>query len=166
MLLHPGDHLWIDVWVPREDALWVADVSAAAAWVGAWWSAALSALGVVGCEVHQGRAIPGTHGALVCFSGRGPGEVFQRGRKVAGVSQWRSREGSLFQTCAYRHWSPGPLVDLLDLDAAARRALAGDLVDAAIGLAELDPAGPDIGALRDALLTSFPAWGRDGPESF
>jgi lipoate-protein ligase A len=166
VLLQPGDQLWVDAWIPREDPLWVADVSAAAAWVGAWWSTALGSLGVGGCEVHEGRAVPGTHGGLVCFSGRGPGEVFQRGRKLVGLSQWRSREGALFYSCAYRYWAPGPLVDLLDLVPAARRALARDLVDAAVGLEDLDPAVPDLATLRDALLTSFPTWGRGGPDPF
>jgi lipoate-protein ligase A len=161
VLLLPGDHLWVDAWIPREDPLWVADVSLAATWVGAWWSAALGALGVDRCEVHEGRAIPGTHGALVCFSGRGPGEVFQRGRKVVGLSQWRSREGSLFHTCAYHRWAPGPMIDLLDLDSATRLALARDLVDAALGIDDLEPAGPDMAALSERLLTSFPTWGRD-----
>src|ERR1700722_14899773 len=41
VLLHPGDHLWIDAWIPRDDPLWDPDVSVAAAWVGAWWRAAL-----------------------------------------------------------------------------------------------------------------------------
>lgn len=166
VLLQPGDHLWVDAWVPRQDPLWVADVSAAAAWVGAWWSAALGSLGVGECEVHEGRAVPGAHGALVCFSGRGPGEVFHRGRKVVGLSQWRSREGSLFSSCAYRHWAPGPLVDLLDLASASHRALASALVDAAAGLEDLDLAGLDMAALSEGLLTSFPTWGRDGAAPF
>jgi lipoate-protein ligase A len=129
VLLRPGDHLWIEAWIPRHDPLWEADVAEAAAWVGAWWSAALGAGGAGASElvVHRGRAVPGDHGGLVCFSGRGPGEVFWAGRKVMGISQWRSREGSLFHTCAYAHWEPRPLIDLLELDQPTREALLADL---------------------------------------
>jgi lipoate---protein ligase len=163
VLLRPGDHLWIDAWIPRDDPLWVSDVSAAAAWVGAWWSTALGAHGVGGCEVHEGRAVPGTHGALVCFAGRGPGEVVLGEQKLVGVSQWRSREGSLFHTCAYSRWEVEPLVDLLDLEAAARLTLSRDLRHVAAGFDDLDPAGPDLAVLSQTLLSSFPSWGYDGP---
>ena len=43
VFLAPGAQLWIDTWIPRDDSLWVTDVSAAAEWVGAWWVAALDA---------------------------------------------------------------------------------------------------------------------------
>jgi lipoate-protein ligase A len=163
VLLRPGDHLWIDAWVPRDDPLWDPDVSVAAAWVGAWWRAALEALNVRDCEVHHGRAVPGRFGALVCFSGRGPGEVFRRDRKVMGVSQWRSREGSLLRTCAYLHWEPGPLIELLDTDPVTKMALVQDLETSAVGLADVGLAVPDMSVLRAALLSSFPTWGRDQP---
>ena len=84
VLLRPGDHLWVDAWIPRHDPLWDADVADAAAWVGAWWAAALGAFGVGDLTVHRGRAEPGRHGGLVCFAGRGPGEVLQGDRKVMG----------------------------------------------------------------------------------
>ena len=58
VLLYPGDHLWLEAWIPREDPLWDADVAAAAAWVGEWWVAGLAAVGVTGCSVHHGRAAP------------------------------------------------------------------------------------------------------------
>ena len=109
--LGPGEQLWLDVWIPRQDPLWVADVSVAAEWVGAWWTAALASAGVgqQGVEVHTGRSVPGPSGDLVCFAGRGPGEVFSDGRKVVGLSQWRAREGALFSSCAYVRWDPEPL---------------------------------------------------------
>ena len=34
MYLDPGGQLWLDAWIPRDDPLWVLDVSAAAEWVG------------------------------------------------------------------------------------------------------------------------------------
>jgi lipoate-protein ligase A len=161
VLLRPADHVWIDAWIPRGDPLWKDDVTSAAAWVGAWWSAALGEVGITGCRVHRGRSVPGEFGGLVCFAGQGPGEVFSGGRKVVGLSQWRSREGALFMACAYLKWEPGPLVELLALDIPERHALAGALSGVAVGLADLAPSGPDLPKLSQVLLTSFPTWGSD-----
>jgi lipoate---protein ligase len=77
-----GEQLWLDAWIPREDPLWVVDVSAAAGWVGAWWMEALAGVGQCGFDVHTGRSVPGDLGDLVCFAGRGPGEVFLGASKV------------------------------------------------------------------------------------
>ncbi len=162
VLLRPGDHLWVDVWIPRSDPLWDADVAVAAAWVGAWWSAALGRFGVGDLTVHTGRAEPGRHGGLVCFSGRGPGEVLQGDRKVTGISQWRCREGSLFHTCAYTAWDPGPLVELFDLDQRTRQRLVNDVSRSAAGLDDLGSV-PGIAALSAELLASLPAWDADAP---
>jgi lipoate-protein ligase A len=160
--LRPGDHLWIDCWVPRGDPLWVADISAAAAWVGSWWVAALGGQGVDRLEVHAGRAAPGELGGLVCFAGRGPGEVFAGGRKLVGLSQWRSREGALFSSCAYAHWDPAPLVELLAPDDAAATGLLHELTPSVVGVRDLVPAPIDLGALRDTLVSSFPGWAGQG----
>jgi lipoate---protein ligase len=164
VLLRPGDHLWIEAWIPRDDPLWDADVARATAWVGRWWSSALGSLGVGNLTVYSGRAVAGPHGALVCFSGSGPGEVFQGDRKVVGISQWRSREGSLFHTCAYTHWDPRPLVDLLPLDSRTREAMAGELALSAAGVSDLEPAEFDLPALGEVLLASFPTWSEDTRE--
>ena len=165
VLLQPGDHLWVEAWIPRDDPIWEADVVAAARWAGAWWRDALAQLGAGDCIVHQGPSEPGPQGALVCFSGRGPGEVFQGGRKVMGLSQWRSREGSLFHTCAYACWDPGPLTHLLDLDPSTRQALVRDLARSAVGLDDLDISGAPIAALGEVLLSSFSTWGEDRQDS-
>ncbi len=159
VFLRPGDHLWIEAWIPRADPLWVADVAVAAGWVGAWWSAALAAHGTGGYVVHEGRAEPGRHGALVCFSGKGPGEVFLGERKVMGVSQWRGREGALFHTCAYSRWDPRPLVELLNLADASREELVADLAGAAIGLDDLHLVDAELAELGEGLLSSFLHWG-------
>jgi hypothetical protein len=81
-----------------------------------------------------------------------------------GVSQWRGREGALFHTCAYTHWDPRPLVDLLEVDPALKQSLVGDLAEAAIGVDDigLGPKGM-ITLLRDALLSTFATWGEDRP---
>jgi lipoate---protein ligase len=172
VLLRPGDHLWVEAWIPRDDPLWEADVAVAAEWVGAWWSDALGASGAAEYVVHRGRGEPGPHGNLVCFSGRGPGEVFVAERKVMGISQWRGREGSLFHTCAYAHWDPGPLIDLLDVDPPTRKALRRDLPQMAAGILDVgtgaDPlrtpprVRPSLPLLERTLLTTFPTWEKDG----
>jgi lipoate-protein ligase A len=157
VLLGPGDHLWLDTWIPRADPLWVMDVAVAAEWVGSWWSGALREVGVDGLTAHAGRSEPGALGDLVCFAGRGPGEVFTGGRKLVGLSQWRAREGALFSSCLYARWEPDLLAGLLVADGAGGPAgLAKSLRAVAVGLADLVP-GPaaDMGALRDSLLRSF-----------
>ena len=158
--LESGRQLWIDAWIPRDDPLWAADVSGAASWVGEWWTEALALGGQRGFDVHAGRAVPGAFGELVCFAGRGPGEVFHDGRKVVGLSQWRAREGALFSSCAYLHWDPAPLVELLDVGEQGGRAeLVAGLMPVAVGVGELGPPVGELGALRRALLDSFGALG-------
>jgi lipoate-protein ligase A len=156
--LGPGEQLWLDVWIPRDDPLWVVDVSAAAEWVGAWWTVALAAIGQHGFEVHRGRSVPGESGDLVCFAGRGPGEVFQGDRKVVGLSQWRAREGALFSSCAYLHWDPALLLALVDLGVDARADLGRRLGMVAAGLADLEPPAGDLAPVRAALLRSLPVF--------
>ena len=166
VFLRPDDHLWIEAWVPRADPLWDADVAVAAGWVGAWWSAALASRGAAEFVVHEGRAVPGRLGRLVCFSGKGPGEVFSDRRKVMGVSQWRGREGALFHTCAYRRWDPRPLVELLEVAGPSREELVAELADTAIGLDELSRAdartSPSSGRHFCRRLRIGPLAGRDG----
>jgi lipoate---protein ligase len=156
--LGPGGFLWIDAWIPRDDPLWHGDVSAAAAWAGAWWVESLISVGLDDLVIHVGRSRPGELGELVCFAGRGPGEVFHQGRKVMGLSQWRSREGSLFSMCAYARWDPRPLLDLLPLDDDVRDALAADLIPAAVGVGDLTDGGASLDALGGHLLASFSGW--------
>ncbi len=162
VFLMPGDHAWVDAWIPRDDPLWSADVSVAAAWAGAWWIGALERMGLSGFEVHAGRAVPGEFGELVCFAGRGPGEVFHGGRKVMGLSQWRSREGALFSTCAYEHWDPVPLIDLVHVHQPIRDGLVSDLAPMAVGLGDLDPGAAHVGPVLEALLSTFDDWGGAG----
>jgi lipoate-protein ligase A len=162
VFLRPGDHLWMDAWIPRGDPLWEHDVSAAAEWVGAWWAAALERLGQHDFELHTGRSVPGDLGDLVCFAGRGPGEVLHSGRKVVGLSQWRSREGALFSSCVYDRWEPAGLMALLDVDDIEREAIVSDLASAAVGVGELKPAVRDLEALGQALLSSFEGWTAEG----
>lgn len=160
--LEPARQLWLDAWIPRGDPLWVADVSAAAEWVGAWWVDALVRRGQQGFDVQRGRAVPGEFGEVVCFAGRGPGEVFHAARKVVGLSQWRAREGALFSSCAYLQWDPRPLLELLYVDEHAQEELGRGVMHTAVGLGELEPAVADLDGVRDDLLGSFRTWGGAG----
>ena len=169
VLLQPGDHLWLDAWIPRADPLWLMDVAVAAEWVGCWWTAALGEVGVVVDElhIHRGRSEPGPLGDLVCFAGHGPGEVFAGGRKLVGLSQWRAREGALFSSCVYTRWEPVPLADVLvagegggGAESRVGGGLAAALRGVAVGLADVLPgSSSDMTVLRDSLLRSFAALG-------
>jgi lipoate---protein ligase len=161
--LGPGEQLWLDVWIPRDDPLWVHDVSAAAEWVGAWWTSALAGTGQDGYDVHRGRSDPGDVGDLVCFAGRGPGEVFAGTRKVVGLSQWRAREGALFSSCAYVRWDPTPMLALLNVHEVRRPGLARQLEHLAVGLVELAPPLADVEGVRARLLESLPTFGMTAP---
>jgi lipoate---protein ligase len=97
VLLRPED-IWIDWWVPSDDARWAEDVHTSSYQAGAWWAQALGEVleGVV--SVHQGSLAGDPALRLVCFAGRGPGEVFVDDRKVVGLTQWRVREGTFLST--------------------------------------------------------------------
>jgi len=165
--LEPGSHLWIDAWIPRDDVLWAHDVSVAAEWVGQWWVEALVGVGVgIGGQgvlsVQTGRSVPGPLGDLVCFAGRGPGEVFVDDRKIVGVSQWRSREGALFSSCAYVEWDAEPLLDLLSFDDVTRSELAVGLRAVAVGVGSSSPSVSELAGVRERLIDAFPQIGVAG----
>ncbi|MBW3645669.1 MAG: hypothetical protein KY441_09210 [Actinobacteria bacterium] len=150
VLLVPGQALWVDVVVPRDDRLWDDDVHRASHWLGAAWVAALVDLGVV-AEVHTGPLVRTRWSRLVCFAALGPGEVHAGGRKLVGLSQRRTRHGARFQCLVLRRWDPEPLLSVLALDAVERRQAAAELATVATGLQHPLP------TLLDALLSHLPA---------
>lgn len=137
VLLRPGETVWVDVLVPADDLLTHPDVGRAFAWVGEAWAEALAGLGVGGTgrpvAVHQGRPRPGDWSDTVCFAGLGPGEVTVGGAKVVGISQRRTRAGSLFQSGALVRWDPGALLNLLALSDDDRAAATAALAPVAAG---------------------------------
>ena len=133
VLVGPGEVIWADVVIPRDDPLWSDDVGLAPLWVGAVWA---KALGLPGVSVHRGAMRPGRWGWLVCFGGVGPGEVLVDGRKVVGISQRRTREAALFQCAALTRWDPADTLALLRTDDPS--AAAADLRQVA---APADPVG-------------------------
>lgn len=158
VLVTPDDPVWIDVWVPRGDPLWLEDVARAFDWIGDTWAQALEHLGLAGVSVHRGGLAACTPwSSLVCFGGVGTGEVLGAdGRKVVGVSQRRTRAGAWFHSACVRRWDPDPLLDVLALSAEQRRAARDDLVMAAAGIDDLlagDPSAPCVEAR--SVVTAF-----------
>ena len=113
VLMVPGEVFWVDVLVPADDGLWNRDASKAAWWIGDAWVRALTTLGIRSADVHHGHLQRTEWSSLVCFDGRGPGEVFVAGRKVVGISQRRTRTHARFQCALYRLWDPARLLTLL-----------------------------------------------------
>lgn len=129
--LRPDDPLWVDVVVPRGDALWDDDVGRAFWWLGDVWVEALGAVGVDDAAVHRGGLCVTRWSRHVCFGGLGSGEVVVRdGRKVVGLSQRRTRAGALFQCAVYGVWDAAPVVAHLGLPAEA----LDELGEAAVGV--------------------------------
>jgi lipoate-protein ligase A len=155
------DPIWVDLWVPSDDELFEPDVGRAPHWVGDSWASALGELGIGGLEVHRGPMRTTRWSELVCFAGVGPGEVLAGTRKVVGVAQWRSRQGSLFHSAAYRTWSPERWVGMLSAAAGPDGgSLTADVRSTAVGLDELvgPPVQPAqvVGALRRHLPGGAP----------
>jgi lipoate-protein ligase A len=111
VLLQPDD-LWVDWWIPVSDARWSPDVRASSLSVGGWWREVLTTRVHGDVRLHEGALEGDEAHRVVCFAGRGPGEVFVDGRKAVGLAQWRVREG-IFLTSVL-HASPSiSVVDLL-----------------------------------------------------
>lgn len=97
VVLHPGD-LWIDWWIPANDVRWSSDLRMSSLRAGAWWRDSLRLEIDAEITVHDGSLEGEVAHRVVCFAGRGPGEVFVDGRKTVGVTQWRVREGIFVST--------------------------------------------------------------------
>ncbi len=134
VLVEPGALVWVDLLVPGTDAMWCADVGQAAWWVGEAWARALRQTGLPGLEVWKGPMLRREWSALVCFAGLAGGEVTgPGGAKVVGISQRRTRYGSLFQCACLLRWEPAELLALLRLAPAARARAGAELSGAAFG---------------------------------
>ena len=75
--------------------------------------------------------------SLVCFAGRGPGEVFVDARKAVGISQRRTRDGARFQCAIHRRWDPATLVGLLAEPRPTVAELTGIVVEVDVPLADV-----------------------------
>ena len=100
----PGESVWLDITISREDPLWQDDVSASMLWLGDVFVQALRPW--VHAETFRGTFHNGDVGRAVCFASAAPGEVFVGENKLVGISQRRNREGARFQCVLYRQWNP------------------------------------------------------------
>ncbi|HEY5267242.1 MAG TPA: hypothetical protein VIJ40_10545 [Acidimicrobiales bacterium] len=97
VLLRPDD-LWIDWWIPQDDPRWSHDVHVSSMTAGRWWAEALASFTSEPVSVYGGSLEGDLEFRVVCFAGRGPGEVFVSERKAVGLTQWRVREGVFLST--------------------------------------------------------------------
>lgn len=111
-----GRVVWLDVLIPRGHHLWDDDLSRSGRWLADAWSAGLGGLGLSDLVTHSGPMVRTRWSDLVCFDGRGPGEIFLEDSKLVGVSQRRTREWSRFQCALSLRWQPDVLSDLLRVD--------------------------------------------------
>jgi len=122
VLLRPDD-LWIDWWIPEHDPRWSRDVHVSSVKAGTWWSSVLSDLTTGTVTVHE-RGLEGEQAfRVVCFAGRGPGEVFVDDRKTVGLTQWRVREGVFISTVLHAEATS----DVLDYLAVVPEGLSNAL---------------------------------------
>ena len=139
--VHPTESFWIDIVVPRGDSLWSDDIGKSMWWIGDWWVALLADAGVVSAQVHRGAFERNDWSDIVCFAGKGSGEVFPQEshaqQKIVGISQRRTRDYARFQCIAYFQWDAA-------LHAAMLPGLAND-VDRIATLATPVPVG--LGAM-------------------
>ena len=124
VLVAPVAQVWADVFVPRTDPLWHDDVGRAAWWLGNAWASALFSLGVTSAEVHRGAMVQTLLSSRVCFAGLGAGEVTVAGAKAVGISQRRTRDGTLFQCAVPLTWDTLSYAELLGRDPRSVDGLA------------------------------------------
>lgn len=140
VLVSPESVTWFDVIIPVGDPLWRDDVGQAAHWLGEVSAGVVQDLGCAEVNVEQ-HMVRTRWSSLVCFSGRGPGEVTVGGRKTVGVSQRRNRAAARFQMSFLRQWDPDAMAKLFALSVGDQRELAGDLHETA---GALDVAQDDL----------------------
>jgi lipoate-protein ligase A len=110
LVLLRREDLWIDWWIPRDDLRWSHDVRVSSIQAGTWWAEALRTRTRDDVHVHEGALEGDDKFRVVCFAGRGPGEVFVDQRKTVGLTQWRVREGVFVSTVLHA----GPTTDVLE----------------------------------------------------
>lgn len=130
VFVSPGGQLWLDVFVPVGDRLFVDDVGRSTWWLGELWAEALCAAGAASAaelEVHRGTPVASRWSRIVCFAGIGAGEVTVRGRKVVGVSQRRDRSGAWLHSMGLVSHDPVRLAALLAMEPSERALLVAHL---------------------------------------
>lgn len=115
VLLSADSTLWVDVEIPRDHSLWLNDVGDSSLWLGQVFLEVLTGFGQENLELHRGALMKSAWSSLICFAGRGPGEVFAAdGSKIVGISQRRTRDWARFQCAVSLRWRPELLRELLN----------------------------------------------------
>ncbi len=102
VFVHPTQSVWIDITIPKDDPLFVEDVTASMLWLGDVFVEALSPW--VQAMTYRDAFEAGADGRSVCFASTSPGEVFVGKSKLVGISQRRGRDGARLQCVLYRSW--------------------------------------------------------------
>ena len=115
VLLSADSTLWVDVEIPSAHSLWLNDVGASSLWLGQVFVEVLTELGQENLELHRGALMKSPWSSLICFAGKGPGEVFAAdGSKIVGISQRRTRDWARFQCAVSLKWRSELLRELLN----------------------------------------------------
>ncbi len=145
VFLQPDD-LWIDWWIPNNDARWSHDVHKSSLMIGEWWREFLRHYVATDIVVHTGSLEGALAFRLVCFAGRGPGEVFVDGRKAVGVTQWRVREGIFLSSVVHAHESAAILEFLRSVPDDLAKSLDHQVLST-LGIHNVDVAAEQLRAL-------------------
>ncbi|GIV96730.1 MAG: ligase [Herpetosiphonaceae bacterium] len=142
VVLAGEDLLLLDLAIPREHRLYIADVTRSYSWLGDIWAATLRRLGLDSrvIPVEEARADVRALDPLlkrVCFGGLSPYEIVVAGRKVVGLAQIRRRGGALLQAGVYRHWRPQQTAAVIAAEEHERDVLAERLAARVAGLDDL-----------------------------
>ncbi|MEO7022430.1 MAG: ligase [Ktedonobacteraceae bacterium] len=146
-----GPHLLaLDVVLPAEHPLVLADLVESYRWFGETWVQTLRLLGmetrvVPPAEAHAQRALAkqeATHAResvlrRACYASNSSYEVVVGERKVVGLDMIRRRHGSLLQAGVLLHWESETLAHLLGHTPEEQTLLRQELPKRAVGLDEL-----------------------------
>jgi lipoate-protein ligase A len=143
--VHPTDCVWLDITIPKDDPLYVDDVSSSMLWLGDVFVQAL--LPWTSSVTYRGAFDSGRDGRCVCFASTSPGEVFVDEKKLVGISQRRGRNGARLQCVLYRSWNPDQWVPALTSSDVQERMLS-------LPVATISASGADIVA---AVCAALPA---------
>ncbi len=155
----PGQQLWVDMWIPRDDPLFEEDVLRTSIVAGRVWAGALEQLGVSRIDIHDGRVMLGQWGALACFASLGPGEVLTDGRKSVGISQRRDRDGAWLQTMLPLVWDPAywvPNLTCVGMRQDDSKALEQWLMDNVAGHIDISLGSIARNVLMDVIISHLP----------
>ncbi len=143
-----GPHLLdLDVILPPDHPLLLADIVESYRWLGEAWAATLRHLGVESrtvppAEAHLQQVLrkqpeTSTYEQLMnraCYGSLSPYEVVVGRRKVVGLCMIRRRSGTLLQAGVVLHWETTQLAQLLGHTDEERQLLATGLLERATGL--------------------------------